>query len=141
MKAKWKIRMGASKINDITRVFRSCNFWKKQVIFVLNFTRIHCHYLLITKREKLLNFWLKCHSLSLWYSFKFARKFLLFAFFQYYMLFFVISFSLFSFNSSIPSSSTLYLETRHHRQDNFFTNKFDITINCCLATWVSIVSE
>lgn len=58
MKAKWKIRMGASKINDITRVFRSCSFWKKQVIFALNFTRIHCHYLLITKREKLLNFWL-----------------------------------------------------------------------------------
>jgi len=31
---------------------------KTQVILLLNFTRIHCDYLLITQKAKLLNFWM-----------------------------------------------------------------------------------
>ena len=31
---------------------------KTQVILLLNFTRIYCDYLLITKKAKLLNFWM-----------------------------------------------------------------------------------
>ena len=64
-------RMGPSKIKDLislvfsevaeialvaARLGQFQQLLKTQVILILNFTRIHCDYLLITKRAKLLNF-------------------------------------------------------------------------------------
>mgnify|MGYP000194037053 CR=1 FL=1 len=102
----------------------------KTVILLLNFTRIHCDYLLITKKAKLLNFgmlktdnrWLRT---SFSYSSKFACKFPSFAhflktFFHHSVLFFMFSFSLLAFNSSIYSLSTIL------KRDTIQKNNFSI---------------
>ena len=85
------------------------------VILILNFTRIHCDYLLIIYREKLLNCWSR-RTFS--YFSKFVCKFLSFdhflkTFSHHSVLSFVFSFSLLSFNSSIYFLVN-YLETRRH---------------------------
>ena len=48
-------RMGAS---NIARLGQFQQLLKTRVILILNFTRIHCDYLLITQGAKLLNFWM-----------------------------------------------------------------------------------
>ena len=86
---------------------------KTQVILILNFTRIHCDYFLITCRAKLLNFLMclglghrSCTLLNLVASF-FHSPIFLKTFFHHSVLFFLFSFSLLSYNSSICSSSTV----------------------------------
>ena len=89
-----------------------------QVILTPNFTRIHCDYLLLTYRAKLLNFsMLKTATilglgnrsrtlLNLLARF-FHSPIFLKKFFHHSVLFFLFSFSLLSFSSSIYSSSTV----------------------------------
>ena len=91
---------------------------KTRVILILNFSRIHCDYLSITQRAKLLNFSIlktaaifgrghRSRTLLICLQGSFAH--FLKTFSHHSELFFVFSFSL-----VLLSSSVNYLETRRH---------------------------
>ena len=102
-------------------------------ILILNFTTIHCDYLLIADSTKFLNA-LNCDNrwsrISLSCSSKFASKFLSFAHFlktfsHHSVLFFLFSFWLLPFNSSIYSLSTI------SKRDAIVTEKQLDWASCC----------
>ena len=107
-----------------------------QVILILNFTRIHCDYLLITWRAKLLNFWILKTATIVSQGHP-SRTFLsLLRLFHHSLFFlFLFSFSLLSFNSSIYSLSI------NSKRDTIVKEKLLDWISCCQATWGPIVRE